>query len=396
MASFPVINGVTTFLAPPEGYEVDFVNPQSRHVLDQYLIFALLGPFAFFCLVQRIYTKHFIVGGSKIDDWSISNGGLCHHVWEMPIEVFEKHMLSSYIAAPLFIICNGLSKMSLLSFYLRISSQPAFRRAIWAAIAMVICYTVVIACLLLFGCRPIRANWDPKLLIAGTSDKCVDSASIYIAIAVANIVSDVVLFIIPIPTVVRLKMPLAQKLGAVLIFAVGSLTVATSIIRMAYLPSLLSTSDIPWVAAPANVWVFAEANLFIVCVSMTTFRKFFQRFAPKWLGLGSMIDDASNPSKSTTYNKSASRISRQNRTGYSQFDSVEIENKPSKDDHPIELRLMPVGGVVEGTTTTVVGSEVEEAGTLPRDDSSDQEILNNNANQGEIMYTKTFEIRYSK
>jgi hypothetical protein len=66
--------------------------------------------------------------------------------------------------------------MSLLSFYLGISSQSAFRRAIWAAIAMVICYTAVI-----------------------------------------------VLFIIPIPTVVRLKMPLAQKLGAVLIFAVGSL-----------------------------------------------------------------------------------------------------------------------------------------------------------------------------
>lgn len=50
MASFPVINGVTTFLTPPEGYDVDFDNPKSRHVLDQYLIFALLGSFAFFCL----------------------------------------------------------------------------------------------------------------------------------------------------------------------------------------------------------------------------------------------------------------------------------------------------------------------------------------------------------
>jgi hypothetical protein len=128
---------------------------------------------------------------------------------------------------------------------------------------------------------------------------------------------------------------------------------------------------------------------------MTTFRKFFQRFAPKYLGLGSTIDNPSNPSKFTTY-MSASRMSRQNRTGYLQFDSAEIENMPSKDDHPIELRPMPAGGVVEGTTTTVVGSEVEEAGTLPRDDASDQQILNNNANKGDIMYTKTFEIRYSK
>jgi hypothetical protein len=57
---------------------------------------------------------------------------------------------------------------------------------------------------------------------------------------------------------------------------------------------------------------------------------------------------------------------------------------------------MPAGSVVEGTTTTVIGSEAEEAGPLPRDDASDQAILNNNANKGEIIYTKTFEIRYSK
>ncbi|CRK36475.1 hypothetical protein BN1708_007074, partial [Verticillium longisporum] len=54
---------------------------------------------------------------------SISLGGLGHHAWEMPIDVFEKHMLSSYIAAPIFITCNGLSKTSLLTLYLRISPQ---------------------------------------------------------------------------------------------------------------------------------------------------------------------------------------------------------------------------------------------------------------------------------
>lgn len=45
---------------------------------------------------------------------------------------------------------------------------------------------------------------------------------VYIAIAVANIVSDVVLFVIPIPTIIKLKMPLAQKIGAGIMFGVGS------------------------------------------------------------------------------------------------------------------------------------------------------------------------------
>ena len=133
-----------------------------------------------------------------------------------------QHTQSSYIVAPTFITCNGLSKTSLLTFYLRISPQKWFRITIFAAIGMVAGYTSVIAGLLLFGCRPIPASWDPYLFTTG---KCVDQASLYIAIAVANIVSDVVLFIIPIPTVIGLKMPLAQKLGASIMFGVGSLYV---------------------------------------------------------------------------------------------------------------------------------------------------------------------------
>lgn len=116
---------------------------------------------------------------------------------------------------------------------------------------MVASYTVIIAGLLLFACRPIRAAWDPYEMATGD---CLDTAALYIAIAIANIASDVVLFIIPIPTLLGLRMPTAQKIGAAAIFGVGSVTVATSIVRMVYLPSLLKSTDIPWVAAPANVW----------------------------------------------------------------------------------------------------------------------------------------------
>ncbi|KAH8669362.1 hypothetical protein BGZ61DRAFT_460954 [Ilyonectria robusta] len=337
MTSYPVTDGVTTFLPPPDGYVVDFDNPQQQRALDHYLIFGILGPLALICLVQRIYTKHFITGSLKIDDvliclawvasvvmqsvqiWSVSIGGLCHHAWEMPIEVFEKHMLSSYIVAPIFITCNGLSKTSLLTFYLQISPQKWFRITIWATIIMVASYTTTIAMLLLFGCKPIRASWDPYAFATG---KCVNAAVMYIAIAVANIVSDVILFIIPIPTIVRLKMPLVQKVGAGVMFGIGSVTVATSIIRMIYLPSLLGASDIPWTAAPANVWSFVEVNLFIICGSMPTFRKFLKRFAPRLMG----SSGHSRPSKYSDYDASQRRLNRQQRTEYAQFDVVEMDN----------------------------------------------------------------------
>ncbi|KAF4468469.1 benzoate 4-monooxygenase cytochrome [Fusarium albosuccineum] len=384
MATYPVTDGVTTFLEPPEDYVVDFDNPQQQKALEHFLIFGTLGSLAFVCLIQRLYTKHFITGSLKVDDeairilthvapqGSVSIGGLCHHAWEMPIEVYEKHMLSSYIVAPIFITCNGLSKTSLLTVYPQISPQKWFRITIWAAISMVASYTIVIAGLLLFGCQPIRTAWDPYSFGTG---KCVDLAVLYIAIAVANIVSDVVLFIIPIPTIVRLKMPKAQKVGAAIMFGIGSVTVATSIVRMNYLPSLLGTNDIPWVAAPANVWSFVEVNLFIICGSMPTFRKFLRRFFPRLMGSSS----TSGPSKSSNYDASQSKLHRQQHTGYSQFDTVEMDNFPDKDVR---------------THTTVVGTGgplTPVRGSSSRDDNSEEAILD----ESSIAYTKTFDVKYS-
>ncbi|KAK1457738.1 hypothetical protein CMEL01_15721 [Colletotrichum melonis] len=275
MAEFPITNGTTTVIKAPEGYLVDFEHPQQQKVLEHYLVFGILGPLAFLTLIQRFYTKFCLSDGPKIDDfliffawvcsivmqsvqiWSISIGGLGHHAFEMSIQIYEKHMLSSYIVAPLFITCNGLTKTSLLTAYLNISPQRWYRNAILTAIAMVAAYTVIIASLLLFHCQPIRTNWDPY-----TSGTCLNSAVLYMAIAVSNIVSDVVLFIIPIPMVFRLQMRPAVKVGAVLMFGIGSITVTTSVVRMVYLQYLLSSNDIPWIAAPANVWSYVLNAVF--------------------------------------------------------------------------------------------------------------------------------------
>ncbi|KAM0227272.1 hypothetical protein ACHAPO_011692 [Fusarium lateritium] len=403
---YPVTNGVTTFLPPPEGYVVDFDNPQKQDDIEHYLVFAILGPIAFLFLLQRLYTKYFILGSFKIDDvawicslvmqsvqiWSIAIGGLCHHAWEMPIEIFEKHMLvslhhslplkpglthvkSSYIAAPVFIICNGCSKTSLLTFYLQISPQVWFRRVIFGTITFVVLYTLIISTLLLFGCYPIQTAWDPFRFASG---KCADNAVVYIIIAVVNIISDLILFVIPIPMIVQLKMPLGQKIGVAIMFGIATITVATSIVRMIYLPALLGALDIPWVAAPANVWSIAEANLFIVCGSMPTLRKFFKRVAPKWMGSSPtpeeavVIESVSDQSSRFGLDKKKKK----KHTGYSQFDTLELGNYPD---------------TVSQKTQVIAGKndEVELGNALYN--TSEEAILQ----QTKIAYTKSFEVTRS-
>ncbi|KAJ0158838.1 hypothetical protein CTA2_10764 [Colletotrichum tanaceti] len=286
---------VSVIPAPP-GVEVNFDHPRQQKVLEHYLIFGIGGTIALVALCQRFYTKLYLSKGLQIDDASIVDGGMCAHAWEMPLSRYERYSVVSapslpetqicrmanaakttFVAAPVYMLCNGFTKLSLLTFYLHLSPQKWFRVAVWAGIVVVSLYTGCIAILMLFHCSPVRKAFDPNI----TGGTCLNVGVLYMATAVSNVVTDVMLFALPMPMIFNLRMKLAQKIGAVLIFAIGSLTVATSIVRLTLLPRLLSSLDPSWDAAPANLLTFIEANLFVLCGSMPTIRKFFKHFAPR-------------------------------------------------------------------------------------------------------------------
>lgn len=118
-------------------------------------------------------------------------------------------------------LCNGFTKLSLLTFYLQLSPQKWFKVAVWTSIVVVGLYTVVITTMLLFHCTPVKKSFDPTI----THGSCIDVAILFIATAVSNIITDVLLFILPIPMVIHLRMGKAQKIGALIVFGIGTVYV---------------------------------------------------------------------------------------------------------------------------------------------------------------------------
>lgn len=97
-------------------------------------------------------------------------------------------------------------KLSLLSLYNRLFPLPWIRKlSIWVAVFVIISNIVPIFADI-FACVPIKARWDPI-----NNAKCIDSTAEIIAMSAMNVISDVIILILPMRPVWGLQISRSQK-----------------------------------------------------------------------------------------------------------------------------------------------------------------------------------------
>lgn len=111
-----------------------------------------------------------------------------------------------------------LVKVAILQFYLRIFPNRSFRIAAYLLMGFTLIWWVTFVCTILFSCDPIARAYTPSL--PGT---CIDMRALVFGNAVPNIVTDVIVLILPIHQVVRLQLSKLKKLSLVVMFLSGSL-----------------------------------------------------------------------------------------------------------------------------------------------------------------------------
>ncbi|KAL7773651.1 hypothetical protein CFE70_003617 [Pyrenophora teres f. teres 0-1] len=247
----PNINGTITIIPPPPGYVVNFEHPARRLATETYILFIVENALALVFLMQRLYTKIRLMKQFQIDDGMIILGWMASvasqallvagfaakaigvHAWEMPIERYGFYS-RLILAAPLvYAPCCALTKLWTTGL-------------ICAGAYAAIFFSII------FACNPIAASWNPMLLATA---KCSNRGAIYISTAVIGIATDIMLILIPVPTIWGLQMPTKQKIGLTLIFGVGSITMVTSIIRLVVLLPALTDMDQTWIIAVGSLWI---------------------------------------------------------------------------------------------------------------------------------------------
>jgi hypothetical protein len=107
-------------------------------------------------------------------------------------------------------------KLGILAFYYRVFVVPVFRKVVLGTSAFIIAWGIGITVTLALACRPIEAFWDSSV-----TGKCVDLLTFTYFTNISNLITDIWIFLMPVPVIWHLQLQTKKKLLLCLIFCMG-------------------------------------------------------------------------------------------------------------------------------------------------------------------------------
>lgn len=170
------------------------------------------------------------------------------------------------------------TKVSICLLYLRVLS---FRHARWAVYALL--FTVVVSngiwtlYTVLTACIPLSAFWlfDPTAWCRPQIDWFVNTG--------LHIGTDVLMYLLPLPVVVSLRVGLRQKLALYGVLALGLFVCLISVVRLWTLTEQNEKVDFPYDNVGIAYMTVIEINAAIACACCMTLRPVMTKWFPKFL-----------------------------------------------------------------------------------------------------------------
>jgi hypothetical protein len=184
-----------------------------------------------------------------------------------------------------YIIALGFVKLSILFFYRAIASHRTFRRYVNATIVFVCMYTFGAAMASAFQCETPSNSWatagylaqfdrDPKT--KRPKAKCYDPIKLWVFSAAINLLTDVIIMLLPIPALLSLRVPMSKRLALIGIFSIGIMAIIASSVRMWV---MMLWAESPWNSARYGsdllLWGQVETNSGIISASVPFLRMLF-------------------------------------------------------------------------------------------------------------------------
>jgi hypothetical protein len=146
-------------------------------------------------------------------------------------------------------------KASILLFYRRLFTLRNYLIVNNLLFSVVVTWAIAFTLVVIFQCNPVSTIWTQFEL--DYVPHCINQHSAYLGIAVSDLILDLLIFALPVPVVIQLRLPLKQKFAVAGIFLLGSMS--ASLLSFAVCDDSLADLDFSVVAAGiTRVVIFAQ------------------------------------------------------------------------------------------------------------------------------------------
>ncbi|KAI8316341.1 hypothetical protein K4K59_000242 [Colletotrichum sp. SAR11_240] len=245
--------------------------------------------FALICLLLRLYVRIFMMRKSWWDDWLMVGAAIFSisvtvcvilatqlygwnlHIWDTTFVQRMQGRQISIVGQTLFIFASGLSKLSILTSYLRIAPLGStFQRVTQVTIGAVLALIIIFLMVLWTQCIPIWHYWDLTVL----DRNCMAEWPPLAGQTITTVITDIIVYLLPMPTLFRLRLPVLQRIVLIILFSLGTVVVVAGIMRTwwtYYVEEM--TYDVTWDGFELWIWTALEANLAIICGCVPVLRR---------------------------------------------------------------------------------------------------------------------------
>ncbi|EAW12075.1 putative integral membrane protein Pth11-like [Aspergillus clavatus NRRL 1] len=287
--------------------------------------------FARIVVLERVGLDDYLIVCACVFSWTFIavtivavQKGLGSHLEDVDPNNLVSYSFVVWLSSMFYLACLGFIKTSVCWFYTRIGDKTLTRMSL---IMMVVVGTqaAVFVMVAAFQCRPISKAWNAEL-----PGYCVEINVFYLSNAALNILTDLLTYTLPIKVIFNLQMPVKQKFALVLILCLGLFACISSIIRITYIPTMLTSADFTYAIGGAMYWSVIETNVGILAASIPSFKAIASRFLPRLIGEYSSGRKYRSVSKLTG--------SKETHSGFSRFkDSVTLGSLRATEEEEMAL-----------------------------------------------------------
>lgn len=119
-----------------------------------------------------------------------------------------------------YLFALGAIKISFCFFYLKVFPGKKFRFLSWCLIAVLVTETIEETLVTIFQCSPVQKVWDARDSIQGS---CLQLLNFFYISFGIRLATDIALFALSIPNLLRLQMSLGKRVGLLFMFGLGIL-----------------------------------------------------------------------------------------------------------------------------------------------------------------------------